>query len=122
LQRHGIQPTLYAELPPDDMRKARLPSTVVLYATARGHMKELGIAHWDAPDTSTRVFDFGVKGMPQFSFRLPFPHPPQFIDMRLYLPRLLEDFAERGGRVITTGLLDAAGVTQLGAKHDLVDG
>lgn len=120
LQKHGIQPTLYAERSPDEMRGARLPSTTALLGTARVHMRELGVAHWDSPDTSTRAFDFGIKGMPQFSFHVPFIPPAQFIDMRLYLPRLLEDFAARGGRVVTGGPLDAAAVTKLGSKHDLI--
>ncbi|WP_437335439.1 styrene monooxygenase/indole monooxygenase family protein [Sorangium sp. So ce394] len=49
-------------------------------------------------------------------------NPPDhmlFIDMRVYLPRLLEDFAARGGRVVKASL-DAAGVRDLAAGHDLV--
>jgi 2-polyprenyl-6-methoxyphenol hydroxylase-like FAD-dependent oxidoreductase len=120
LQQRGLRPTLYAEQRPEEMRTARLPSTPAIFGTVRRHMKELGIAHWETPDTSIHAFDFGIKGMPQFSFHVPFRPPAQFIDMRVYLPRLLEDFAARGGTVVTGGALDAEAVTRLGERHDLV--
>lgn len=120
LQQRGLVPTLYSELRPDEMRAARLPSTPALFGTVRGHMRDLGVAHWDAPDTAIHAFDFGIKGMPEFSFHVPFRPAAQFIDMRVYLPRLLEDFAARGGAVVTSGALDGAAVAQLGERHDLV--
>jgi hypothetical protein len=85
-----------------------------------GHLRELGVAHWEEPDTTTRAFDFGIKGMPQFSFHVQIPKPMQFIDMRVYLPRLLADFTARGGTVVQSGALDPAAVARLGEKHELV--
>src|ERR1700733_10226709 len=84
LQQRGIEPTIYAEHTPDEMRGARLPSTTALYGTVREHMRQLGVAHWEEPDTTTRAFDFGIKGAP-VSFHVPMRPPCQFIDMRLYL-------------------------------------
>jgi len=120
LQTHGIQPTVYAEHPPEQLRSARLPSTAAFYGTVRAHMRELGIAHWDDPDTSTRAFDFGIKDMPHFGFRVPVVPPMQFIDMRVYLPQLLADFTSRGGTVITSGALDAPALTRLAEGHELI--
>ncbi|HEX2572343.1 MAG TPA: styrene monooxygenase/indole monooxygenase family protein [Polyangia bacterium] len=120
LLQRGIIPTLYSELRPDEMRKARLLNTTFLAGTAREQMRQLGVAHWDVPDTSVHEFDFSITGLPSMGFRTPIRPPFQFIDMRLYLPKLLEDFAERGGRVVTSGVLDAVAVTDLSAAHDLV--
>src|SRR5580693_5026266 len=64
LQKRGIQATLYADRTPDEVRRGRLPSTTALFGTAREHMRQLGVAHWDTPDTGTHQFDFGIKGAP----------------------------------------------------------
>lgn len=120
LQKHGLQPTLYAEVTPEEMRAARLRRTVLLFSPALDRMRELGVHHWDDPKLQVHRFDFGIKDHPELSFAAPLDRPVQFIDMRLSLPRLLEDFAARGGRVVTCGRLDPERLSDLAAAHDLV--
>lgn len=120
LLQRGLRPTIYAELAPEQMRARRLPNTVSLYASARDTMRKLGVAHWDVTQSDLHVFELGVKGAPQIGFRAAIDPPQQFIDMRVYLPRLLEDFIERGGQVIQAGTLDASGVSEISSSHDLV--
>ena len=120
LQQQGLSPTLYAELPAEQMRADRLRNTVLLLGTALGRMRELGVHHWDDPKQQIHEFDFGVKDHAAFGFVTPMDQAMQFIDMRLSLPRLLEDFGARGGKVVTCGRLDSAGVADLGKSHDLV--
>jgi 2-polyprenyl-6-methoxyphenol hydroxylase-like FAD-dependent oxidoreductase len=120
LQKHGLQPTLHAELTPDQMRADHLRNTVVLRDPALGRMRELGVHHWDDPELQIHHWDFGVEGHPALSFTTTVARPMQFIDLRLSLSRLLEDFAARGGKVVTGGRLDASRVADLAAHHDLV--
>jgi hypothetical protein len=120
LLQRGIKPSLYTDRTPEEMARGRLPSTTVLYGTVRDQMRQLGVAHWDAPDTSTHRLAFGIEGAPGMAFEVPVRSPLLFIDMRLYLPKLLQDFAARGGRVITRGPLSPADLTSLGEAHDLV--
>jgi hypothetical protein len=120
LLRRGVVPTLYAERSPDAMRKAPLPNTAALFGTLLAGDKEIGVNHWETPDYATHHLDFGVKGAPALTFHADVSPPIQFIDMRLYLPKLLEDFAERGGRVVTSGPLEPERVAEIGRSHDLV--
>jgi hypothetical protein len=120
LLRRGLVPTLYAERTPDEMRKANLPNTAAFFGTLLAGDKAIGVNHWDTPDYRTHQIDFGVKGAPALAFRADISPPAQFMDMRLYVPKLLEDFAERGGRVITSGPLEAERVAELGRSHDLM--
>jgi 2-polyprenyl-6-methoxyphenol hydroxylase-like FAD-dependent oxidoreductase len=120
LQKRGLAPTLYTESTPEAMRGMRLPNTAAFMPTARARDRELGVNHWDAPDVGIFYFNVCVKGAPELSFRADLRRPGLFIDMRVYLPALLEDFAARGGRVVTGIPLDAAGVTELGRAHDVV--
>ena len=120
LQRQGISCTLYTDRSGGEIRAARLPSTAALLGSTRARDRELGTNHWD--DTTFGCFhvDVRVKGLPELSLRGRVDPPALFIDMRLYLPRLLEDFEARGGRVVRSGLLQASDVKRLGAEHDLV--
>lgn len=120
LQKHGLNPTLYAEQTPEQMQSDRLRNTVFLGDMALGRMRELGVHHWDDPKLQIHRFDWEVDGHPEMSFTAPMDRSMQFIDMRLLLSRLLADFAARGGDVVTKGRLDPSGVADLAASHDLV--
>ncbi|MDI1483369.1 styrene monooxygenase/indole monooxygenase family protein [Polyangium sp. y55x31] len=120
LRRHGISCTLYAERSGDEIRASRLPSTAALLGSTRRRDRELGTNHWDDGSFGCFYVDVRVKGLPELSSRGRMDPPALFIDMRLYTPRLLEDFEARGGRVVRSGALDRSDVERLGAKHDLV--
>lgn len=75
------------------MRASHLRNTVVLFNTALDRMRELSVHHWDDPQLQNHGFEFGSKDAPELSFATTLDRPMQFIDLRLSLPRLLEDFA-----------------------------
>ncbi|WP_437280456.1 styrene monooxygenase/indole monooxygenase family protein [Sorangium sp. So ce375] len=119
LQKEGLDVSLYEERTPDEIRAGRLPSTVGLSAPTRARQRALGVAHWEGPEVATSTFQIRVATEPPLGFVGHLADQALFIDMRVYLPRLFEDFAARGGRVVKASI-DAAGVRGLAAEHDLV--
>jgi 2-polyprenyl-6-methoxyphenol hydroxylase-like FAD-dependent oxidoreductase len=119
LQQRGVEPTLYAERTPDELRAGRLPNTVAHHHHTRARERELGVAHWDETGPSYGRHWHYVHGEQPLSFPGDFSQPSLAVDYRLYLPRLLEDFEERGGRVVT-GAIEAEGLDGLGERHELV--
>ncbi|WP_437298502.1 styrene monooxygenase/indole monooxygenase family protein [Sorangium sp. So ce426] len=119
LQKEGLDVSLYEERTPDEIRTGRLPSTVGLSLLTRERQRALGVAHWEGPEHATRTIRIRVAAEPPIDFVGRLADRALFIDMRVYLPRLLEDFVARGGRVVRAAL-DAAGVRGLAAAHDLV--
>ncbi|WP_437286613.1 styrene monooxygenase/indole monooxygenase family protein [Sorangium sp. So ce406] len=119
LQKEGLDVSLYEERTPDEIRAGRLPSTVALSPPTRARQRALGVAHWEGDEHATRIVRVRVAADPPLGFAGDLPDHMLFIDMRVYLPRLLEDFAARGGRVVKASL-DAAGISDLAAGHDLV--
>jgi 2-polyprenyl-6-methoxyphenol hydroxylase-like FAD-dependent oxidoreductase len=119
LQQQGVDVTMYAERGPDEVRGARLPNTVSLVGAARVRDRALGVNHWDAPEHDTVGVHLYINSDPPLQFRGKLEPPGQFIDMRMYLARLLEDFEARGGRVVVAAL-DPAGVSRIAPEHDLV--
>lgn len=119
LQKEGLDVTLHAEHTPDEVRASRLPGTIALSGPTRARQRALGVAHWEGPEHATRAVRLHVVSDPPLGFAAHLEDHVLFIDMRVYLPRLLEDFAARGGRVVRASL-DPAGVRALAAANDLV--
>jgi 2-polyprenyl-6-methoxyphenol hydroxylase-like FAD-dependent oxidoreductase len=119
LQKHGVGVTLYADRTPDQVRASRLPNTVALSPATRGRDRDLGTDDWADPERGMFIFNIRIAGEPPLSFRGDSPRAFLFIDMRLYLPRLMERFASRGGEIAISapGPADLAG---LAASHDLL--
>lgn len=110
---------MYTERSPDEVRAGRLLNTVALQAAALARDRELGVEHWRQPEHRTKRLHLHVAAASPIELRGALEEPLLFIDMRLYLPRLLEDFVARGGQVVQRAL-DPDGVAGLAAKHDLV--
>jgi hypothetical protein len=119
LQKHGVEATLYSDRSPDAIRAGRLPNTVALMGATQARHRALGVDHWDEPGQTTGEVTLRFAGAPPLYVHGS-PSPPWlYVDMRLYLPRLMEDFASRGGKIVVSpcGAGDVAG---LGTAHDLV--
>lgn len=119
LQKQGIEATIYSDRSADEIRRGRLPGTTALMGMTRVRDTALGTDHWSAPEHGTRAIAFRIEGSPPLAFRAEVEQPLLFIDMRVYVPRLMADFQERGGTIaITPGR--AEDVAALAAKHDLI--
>jgi hypothetical protein len=119
LQQRGVATTLYSELSAAAQRAGRLPNTVCRFWSTRERERELGVDHWAFPDFGVFCVDVHVAGEPAIAFRGDLAHMGSFVDFRLYLPRLLDDYEARGGRVVvkTSG---GAEVVQASRDHDLI--
>jgi 2-polyprenyl-6-methoxyphenol hydroxylase-like FAD-dependent oxidoreductase len=119
LRQRGVDATLYAERTADEVRAGPLPNTVAHHHHTRARERELGVNHWDqtGPSYDCHWHYFGVE--PPLAFRGDFTKPSMAVDYRLYLPRLLEDFEDRGGKVVL-GAVSAGDLDALGERHDLV--
>jgi 2-polyprenyl-6-methoxyphenol hydroxylase-like FAD-dependent oxidoreductase len=120
LQQRGVTATLYSDRTPADLLASQLPSMVARNGCTRARERQLGVNHWDA----------GSHDMERLAVRVLGPRPIAFsgsmrdeaaqaVDMRIYCSRLLEDFSNRGGRVVIRAVqteeLDA-----IASQHDLL--
>ena len=119
LQQHGIPATIYSDRTPDQIRAGRLPNSVARFEHTRNRDRQLGVEHWESPDLGISCVYFYLGSDSPLVFRGDLQQPGCFVDMRIYLGRLLEDFAARGGHV-EIGALDASDVARLAAGHDLM--
>lgn len=120
LQRHDVPATIYTDKSGPEIAAGRLLNTVAHHHHTLERERELGVHHWDAGAYGYACHQHSILGTPEpVRFRGDFTHPSSIIDYRLYLPRLLEDYQERGGEVVI-GPVDAAAIERIGAEHDLV--
>jgi hypothetical protein len=119
LLQHGVSATIYTDRGPDEVRAGRLLNTVTLSGRTRARDRIMGVNHWDGPGHDLLGIDIYIAGEPPLAFRGTTDDPFIFLDMRMYLPRLLEEFAARGGKVVRAAL-DADGVARLAPEHDLM--
>ncbi|GAB3584799.1 FAD-dependent oxidoreductase [Amycolatopsis endophytica] len=119
LRQHDVDVTIYSDRTIEQLSGGRLPNSVAHHHTTVARERLLGVDHWDADE----YFYFGhhhYLGLPEpLSFPGFFSAPSRALDYRIYLPRLLEDFVERGGN-LRIRPVDPADVTELSERHDLV--
>lgn len=117
LQQAGIRTTLYAERTPDEIRGSRLMNTVSRFGPTVDRERALGVAHWADHASNYSSVNVAVTGTPvAFSGKL--RQAAGNVDFRVYLSRLLEDYAARGGHVVT-GRRSVEQIVAGTAEHDL---
>lgn len=119
LQQHGITSTIYTERDPSELRAMRLPNTVCHHGPTRERERLLGVNHWDSPEFLQPHATFAIGGPQGFRFSSKLAIPSQFVDYRIYQPRLAEDFVARGGR-LHVSQVDEAKLEALTQQHELV--
>lgn len=119
LRQHGVEVTLYTDRTADEIAAGRLPNSVAHYAVTLAREQALGVQHWPAEDYGYFGHHYYVNGPQPLSFYGAYRAPGRAMDYRIYHPRLLADFAARGG-VIEHRSLTEADLDQLAARHDLL--
>ena len=119
LQQHGIGVTVYSDRTAEEIRGSRLPNSVALMGATRARDTALGTNHWTSPAQGTHGMALRVFGDPPLFFNAELAAPFLFIDMRVYVPRLMADFQERGGEIVF-GPIGVDDVATLSANHDLM--
>lgn len=120
LQKSGIEATILTDKTPEEVADGRLLNTVAHHSVTIARENELGVNHWDDPDLVYYHHDhfFNMPGMP-LTFRGTFERPSRAVDYRLYLPALMKDFTDRGGR-IEYGTIKDEDVSKLVSRFDLI--
>ncbi|MFQ6398399.1 styrene monooxygenase/indole monooxygenase family protein [Nocardia sp. KC 131] len=111
--------TLYADKTPAQIRDGRLPNNVCRFGRTRERERSLGVDHWNFPDFGMSCAHVRVREDPPITFRGDLGSQAAFVDFRLYLPRLLADYRDRGGVVVDVADARTA-LAQYGADHDLM--
>jgi 2-polyprenyl-6-methoxyphenol hydroxylase-like FAD-dependent oxidoreductase len=120
LQQNDIPATIYTDKTAEQVAAGRLLNTVAHHHQTLERERALGVHHWDADEYGYACHQHAITGLPEpVRFRGDFDHPSSIIDYRLYLPRLMEDYQQRGGELVI-GPIDPAMAEQLGDNHDLV--
>lgn len=120
LQKNGIEATVLTDRAPEQYASVRLMNTVAHHAVTIAREDALGVNHWDDPAViyhhHDHFFNFPDGGL---SFRGTFERPSRAVDYRLYLPALMKDFEDRGGRIEYVSIQDDD-VPALVSRFDLL--
>ncbi len=66
----------------------------------------LGVYHWPAEECGFSLFHNIIQAQEPIEICRRAAQAARAVDHLIYLPRLMEDFAERGGRLEVGGVLD----------------
>lgn len=99
LQQKGIVATLITDREPNAYRTAPLLNTVAHHNTTLEREAALGVNHWTNPDDHYYFHDHWLNLPDPLHFAGHFKKPSRAVDYRIYLPRLMNDFMERGGKI-----------------------
>lgn len=119
LRQYNIDTTIYAERSPEQQFASRLPSLVARMGPTRERERKLGVNHWDNGNNEFQIMSVRIPGEHPLAFQGNMTQPMIAVDMRIYLGRLLEDFAARGGKVVV-GPSKTEDVERLSEQHDLI--
>jgi 2-polyprenyl-6-methoxyphenol hydroxylase-like FAD-dependent oxidoreductase len=120
LRQSDVPVTIYTDKTPEQVAAGRLPNTVAHHHHTLQRERALGVHHWDAEEFGYGCHHHSITGLPEaVRFRGDFEHPSVVIDYRLYLPRLMEDYQQRGGELVI-GPIDVEAAERVSGDHDLV--
>jgi len=119
LRQHDIPVTIYTDKTGDELAGGRLLNSVAHHHPTLDRERALGVHHWDAAEYGYVCHHHYVGGPAPMVFRGDFAEPSSAIDYRLYLPRLMGDFEDRGGRVAVQSV-QADDLDRLAGQHDLL--
>jgi len=119
LQRLGIACTIITDKTPDQVAAAQLTNMVVHWPTTLGRERVLGVYHWPTCEHGFSRLHQVIETKERIEIHARAAQPARAVDYRIYLPRLMEDFAERGGR-LQVRTLDAKDMGRIAEHFDLV--
>lgn len=119
LRARGIAVTVYTDRQPHEFAGARLLNTVAHHSITVARETELGVNHWPTEQYGYYCHYHHFGGEQPLFFRGDFKSASRAVDYRIYLPRLMEDLASRGGRFVY-GALKADDIARVVDGADLV--
>lgn len=119
LQQAGLPTTLYAERSPEELAAGRPTNLVVRFDHTRVRERALEVAHWDSDEFATHGVNLAAATDPPLGFYGRLSAPASAVDFRIYLPRLMNDYADRGGTIEPLSP-DVESIAALTGRHELV--
>jgi hypothetical protein len=120
LQQAGIDSTLFADRSPSEIRDGRLLNTVARFGHTLERERALGIDHWAGAGHAFDCCHLSVGAPLDVAFVGRAAGGVEAVDFRLLLPRWIEDYAGRGGRVVDARPSDVPSLERAVHGHDLV--
>jgi 2-polyprenyl-6-methoxyphenol hydroxylase-like FAD-dependent oxidoreductase len=99
LQKHGVAATIITDRTPEDYRTIRLLNTVAHHHVTVAREDHLGVNHWSDPRVHYYYHDHFFNFPEPIHFRGDFSKASRAVDYRIYLPALMQDFLQRGGKI-----------------------
>lgn len=119
LRQHGIDATIVTDRPADAVAQSPLLNTVAHHHITLDREADLGIHHWDGNEVKYFCHHH-YFGLPEpIAFQGDFASPSRAVDYRVYLPTLMSDFVERGGK-LEIRQIAAEDLPGLAARFDLL--
>lgn len=121
LRQQDVPVTIYSDRTAEQLAEGRLLNTVAHHHHTLERERQLGVDFWDVGELGYGVHHHAVNGLgPEvIRFRGDFDHPSFVIDYRLYLPRLMGEYQERGGELVI-GAIDPGEAERVSRNHDLI--
>ncbi|MBM7773184.1 2-polyprenyl-6-methoxyphenol hydroxylase-like FAD-dependent oxidoreductase [Actinokineospora baliensis] len=119
LRKHDIDVTIYSDKTAEQLAGGRLLNTVAHHRTTLERETELGVDHWDLDEYGYFCNHHYIGGPEPLYFRGDFPTPSRALDYRVYLPRLAQDFEERGGTLEVRPVTPST-IVDLSERHDIM--
>ncbi|MBF6535966.1 monooxygenase [Nocardia farcinica] len=119
LQQHGIESTIFSDRRAEEYRNVRLLNTVAHHAVTIERENALGVNHWPDAGYFGHYYYIGVPGMPVEFYGDLTVGPSRAVDYRIYLPTLMNDYLERGGKIEYRAIV-LDDLDELSAAYDLV--
>ncbi|UOQ56682.1 hypothetical protein MUN78_13525 [Leucobacter allii] len=119
LRQQDLDVTIYTNRSAEDVADGRIMNSVAHMSATIDIERELGIADWPETDAEYSYHHHYNGWGEERRFSAAFAEPARIIDYRIYLPRLMREFEERGGRIELRNL-SVADIERLTEQHDLV--
>jgi len=119
LQRLGIPCTIINDKTAEQVAAAQLTNMVVHWPTTLGRERVLGVYHWPTSEHGFSLLHQVIQTAERIEIHSRAAQPARAVDYRIYLPQLMADFAERGGR-LEVSTLDAKDIGRIAERFDLV--
>jgi 2-polyprenyl-6-methoxyphenol hydroxylase-like FAD-dependent oxidoreductase len=119
LRAHDVPVTIYADKDAHQVEEGRLLNTVAHHHHTLDRERKLGVHHWDEAVHGYACHHHFISG-PNVRFQGDFERPSCCIDYRIYLPRLMRDYEERGGELVIGPPMEVADVERVSRDHDLI--
>lgn len=119
LQKQGIDTTVFTDRPADEYASMRLPNTVAHFAVTLANEAALGVDHWQAGEVGYFGHNYYIGTPEPLRFYGDLHAASRAVDYRIYLPTLMNDYVDRGGR-LEIRAIEKEDYPELAKDYDLI--